>query len=67
MMETIRIRGGEICVPPHPGGMFTHNKIIQEVKRETKAQKVSMVSREVWDFLSKRYKIEKVALTREAK
>jgi hypothetical protein len=64
-METIRIRGGEICVPPHPGGIFTHTKVIQEVKRETKAQKVSMVSKEVWDFLRKRYKVEKIALTRE--
>jgi len=52
-------------VPPHPGGIFTHTKVIQEVKRETKAQKVSMVSKEVWDFLRKRYKVEKIALTRE--
>jgi hypothetical protein len=60
MIEAVRIRGGEICIPPHPGGIFTGQEIKNIVKEKMNAKKVTMVSREVWLFLEQRYNIEKI-------
>ena len=64
MVEIIRKHTGEVCMLADPGGVFTtHAKLIC-TRKELDTQRVSIVSRDTWEFLQKEYEIETLPLTK---
>tara|TARA_B100000676_G_C17914279_1_gene751783 strand:- start:775 stop:978 length:204 start_codon:yes stop_codon:yes gene_type:complete len=67
MVEIIRKDTGEVCMLADPGGVFTTHAKLLSTRKELQTERVSIVSRDTWDFLRTHYEVESIHLTKRDK
>jgi len=64
MIEVIKKSTGEVYMLADPGGVFsTHAKLLT-ARKELNTYRVSIVSKDTWDFLRETHEVEEVEQTK---
>jgi len=64
VVEIIRKYTGEVHMLADPGGVFTTHAKLLSARKELNTERVSIVSRDTWEFLRETHEVEEVELTK---